>query len=50
MRRNATILVLIAGLGALLAISLWKADQADAALSGCYADGSGPSTPTVCGG
>jgi hypothetical protein len=49
MRRKATIFVLIAGLGALLAISLQKADQANAAVSGCYADGSGPSTPTVCG-
>jgi hypothetical protein len=49
MRRKATLLVLIAGLGALLAISLRNADPAKAALSGCYADGSGPSVPTICG-
>jgi len=42
-------LVLIAGLGALLAISLRTSDPAKAALSSCYADGSGPSTPTICG-
>jgi hypothetical protein len=49
MRTKATILVLIAGLGALLAIIVWKADRANAALSGCYADGSGPLMPTICG-
>jgi hypothetical protein len=49
MRRKAIILVLITGLGALLAMSLRKADRANAAVTGCYADGSGPSTPTICG-
>ena len=49
MRRKATILVLIAGLGALLAIGLRQADRAHAAASGCYAEGSGPSTATICG-
>src|SRR5437868_7660230 len=42
MRRKATILFLIAGLGVLLAVSMRKADRAHAAVSGCYADGSGP--------
>ncbi len=41
-------MVLIAGLGVLLAMSLHKPDRADAAPSSCYADGIGPSTPTIC--
>jgi len=49
MRRKATMLVLIAGLGTLLAISMRKADRANGVLSGCYADGSVPSMPTICG-
>ena len=48
MGRNATKLVLIAGL-ALLAIGVRYEDRVDENLSGCYADGIGPSTPTICG-
>jgi hypothetical protein len=48
MNRKATAIVLIAGLSVLLAISLWKGDRTDAATAGCYSEGNGPSTPTIC--
>jgi len=40
--------VLIAAFVLLLAIGLRKTDGADAAAGNCYADGPGPSTPTIC--
>ena len=48
MKTKATATAAIVGLAVLLAVGLKSANRADAATGSCFAQGPGPSEPTVC--